>query len=48
MTGVKYSEGLVFRVVKSTELYYITDNNMVVEGKTRSIDNFNGVIGFNM
>ena len=48
VTGGTYSAGSVFHVVKSTELYYVKDDTMVVEGKTRRIDNVHGVIGFDM
>ena len=34
--------------VKSTELYYVIDDIMVVNGKKRTIDNVHGVVGFDM
>ena len=43
-TGDKYSARLVFRVLKSTELYYVNDDTIVVEGKIRNMENFHGVI----
>ena len=48
VTGDKYSAGLVFGVVKFTEFYYIKDATMIVEGKTRRMNNVHGVIGFDM
>ena len=48
VAGDKYSAGLVFRVVKSTELYYIKDDAMTVEGQTKRMDNIHGVVGFGM
>ena len=40
VTCDKYSAGLVFRAVKSKELYYIKDDTMVVEGKKRRMEMF--------
>ena len=48
VTSDKYSGGLLFRVVKSKELYYVKDDTMVVEGTTRRMDNVHGIIGFDM
>ena len=38
----------MFRVVKSTELYYIKDDTMIVGRKTGRMENFHGLIGFDM
>ena len=48
MTGDKYSAGLVFCVGSFTELYCVKDYTLVVEEKTRRIDNVHGVVGFDM